>query len=93
MIDFLQIISEATSLSPEVAIIIFTLVSSIVFYAKDFRIGLLSSFILTALAYVLLYLLDLNTELAILILLILVVLLALSIYLTASRSENPLLIR
>lgn len=89
MIDFIKIVETSLSLDFNVAIVILALISSIIFYAKDFRIGLLSSFILVSLAYLLLYQLHVDTSIALLVLLILVVLLSLSFYFTAQRSMNP----
>jgi len=91
--NFEEILTTATSLSFDQALLILALISTIVFYAKDFRIGLLSSFIVVALVYIFLYVLNMDTTLALTVLLIIIVILALSIYLTASRADNPLLPR
>jgi len=92
-LDFFQIVEGALGIPAEVGIVILALATTIVFYAKDFRIGLMSSFIVSALVYLLLYVSNRDTTFALTIMLIFVVLLALSIYLTAKRSENPFLIR
>ena len=93
MVSVEQIITQALSLPPETGLLILALVSTIVFYAHDFRIGLLSSFIITAIVYLIAYYLKWNTGLVLSVMLIFVVLLALSIYLTGARAKNPMLVR
>jgi hypothetical protein len=93
MVSVEQIITQALGLPPEAGLLILALVSTIVFYVHDFRIGLLSSFIITAIVYLIAYYLKWNTSLVLSVMLIFVVLLALSIYLTGARAKNPMLVR
>jgi hypothetical protein len=89
MVDAKLLLEGAFSMPAEVMLPVLALVSSIVFYAIDFRIGLIASFISLVLAYVVMLSANWDTTMAQTLLLIVAILMTLSLYLTEQRSNNP----